>query len=358
MLDEANYPQQTKHQFLDFYRDTICPLLGSAPGPGSLPTAVGWDGSPFEYSFEFKGTTRNPGVRFVLDLSQLRPADDEHPLESPNVNAVIKTLSMTSPMFDDSWHRALSRWCVYSNDTPSKQKALVAEAGFRTPTILGFDINPKITKLAPELLPVMAKSYFPPDFVGIDKGFNRFQAISLGIRQIPDIGYHPNILLALNMIENYVEARPEYESCARGLSTDFVKPGKARLKIYIRYWGDTFDDIWDFYTLGGQIPTMEGEEQKIRDLICLACGSEYPAEKREQTSESDTKRRVRFAQKPSSLYFSLSPDKPYPIPKLYFYPASKAHNDEAIAQGLDAWFKKYEWYDGGKTVEEMVSNVL
>jgi hypothetical protein len=70
------------------------------------------------------------------------------------------------------------------------------------------------------------------------------------------------------------------------------------------------------------------------------------------------KRRARFAQKPSSLYFSLSPDKSYPIPKLYFYPASKAHNDEAIAQGLDAWFKKYEWYDGGKTVEEMVSNVL
>jgi DMATS type aromatic prenyltransferase len=103
MLDEANYPQQTKHQFLDFYRDTICPLLGSAPGPSSLPTAVGWDGSPFEYSFEFKGTTRNPGVRFVLDLSQLRPADEEHPLRSANVDAVIKVLAMTSPRFDDTW---------------------------------------------------------------------------------------------------------------------------------------------------------------------------------------------------------------------------------------------------------------
>ncbi|RYP59318.1 hypothetical protein DL769_008582 [Monosporascus sp. CRB-8-3] len=349
MLDEADYPEETKRQFLGFYKDTICPLLGAPPKPGCLPTAVGWDGNPFEYSFEFKGSTKKAGVRFVLDLSELRPANKERPLSLENVETILETLAKKSPMFDDTWHRALSRWFVYSRETPSRQQALVSEVGFRTPTILGFDINPKITELAPGFLPVMAKSYFPPDSVAADKRFNRFQALSLGIRQIPDIGSHPNVLLAQKMIEDFVQDNPQYESCARGLSTDFVKAGKARLKVYMRYWGDSFDEIWDYYTLGGRIPDLDDDKQKLRDLICLACGYEYPADKR---------RRLRFSEKPSSLYFSLSPDNPYPIPKLYFYPASHAHNDEAIAQGVDTWLRKYGWYDGGKTVEERVANVF
>ncbi|RYP62758.1 hypothetical protein DL770_009539 [Monosporascus sp. CRB-9-2] len=358
MLDEANYPEETKRRFLDFYRDTICPLLGDPPGPNCLPAAVGWDGNPFEYSFEFKGSTKKPGVRFVLDLSELRPANKEWPLSLENSENVLEMLARKSPMFDDTWHRALAQWFVYSHKASSRQQALVAEVGFRTPTILGFDINPKITELAPELLPVMAKSYFPPDFVAADRGFDRFQALSLGIRQIPDIGSYPNILLAQKMIEDFVQDNPQYRICARGLSTDFVKPGKARLKVYMRYWGDSFDEIWDYYTLGGRITDLEDDKQKLRDLICLTCGYDYPAEKRKEESPADKKRRLLFKEKPSSLYFSLSPDNPYPIPKLYFYPAYHAHNDEAIAQGLDAWLRKYGWHDEGKTVEERVSSVF
>ncbi|KAH7398324.1 hypothetical protein BKA66DRAFT_565940 [Pyrenochaeta sp. MPI-SDFR-AT-0127] len=70
------------------------------------------------------------------------------------------------------------------------------------------------------------------------------------------------------------------------------------------------------------------------------------------------KRRAIFGTKPTSLYFSLDPNKPYPNPKLYFYPGYQAPNDEAIAQGIDNWLKKWSWYDGGKSLEQMVSNVF
>ncbi|KAK3940207.1 hypothetical protein QBC46DRAFT_408458 [Diplogelasinospora grovesii] len=47
MLVEAGYPEECRRQFLDFYRDTICPLLGGRPEPSSRPTCAGWDGNPF-----------------------------------------------------------------------------------------------------------------------------------------------------------------------------------------------------------------------------------------------------------------------------------------------------------------------
>lgn len=247
---------------------------------------------------------------------------------------------------------------MYSNVSAERQDFLISEAGHRTPTILGFDINPKITEKAPDMLPVMIKSYFPPCFVAADRGFTRFQALSLGVRQLPDIGSHPNILLGLKMIEDFVADNPQYESQGRGLSTDFVR--NARLKVYLRYLGDDFDEIWDYYTLGGRIPIadLEEDKEKLRDIIRFSRGMCYPVNKIREETAADKKRRAILGTKPSSLYFSLTPDKPYPIPKFYFYPGFQAPNDEAVAQGLDIWLQKYGWADGGPTIEERTKNTL
>ena len=175
---------------------------------------------------------------------------------------------------------------------------------------------------------------------------------------MPEIGSYPNILLALKRIEDYVEDNPQYEKCGRGISTDFVKAGTARIKIYMRYWGDSFDEMWDYYTLGGRIPDLQDDKEKLRDLIDLARGSDYPADKIKEESPAEKRRRALFGEKPSSMYFSLSPDKPYPIPKLYFYPAFQAPNDQAIAQGIDAWLSKYGWHDGDRSLEERIESVL
>ena len=108
MLEEANYPEEVQRQFLDYYRDNICPLLGDKPKRNSKPAAVGWDGNPFEYSFEFKGSTQKAGVRFVVDLSELRPSNKENPLSIMNSEKVLDTLVKQSPMFDDAWVRHAS----------------------------------------------------------------------------------------------------------------------------------------------------------------------------------------------------------------------------------------------------------
>lgn len=109
MMEEAGFPDKTKNQFLTFYSSVICPLLKEKPQPGSMPTAVGWDGNPFEYSWEFKGTTKKSSVRFVLDLSEVRPPNKNCPMSVDTVEEVLKVLKDKSPLYDDHWVRLSGR---------------------------------------------------------------------------------------------------------------------------------------------------------------------------------------------------------------------------------------------------------
>lgn len=356
MLHEANYPEEVQRHFLSYFRDTICPELGPRPDGTSTKSGVGWDGNPFEYSFELKGSTKNPAVRFVVDLSQLRPADETNPLSIATTQKVVDSLAERTPGFDDTWYRALSRCFFHSHTSTSEQQALITETGYQTPIILGFDIYPRIS--APGRLPVMAKAYFPPCFTAAAKGITRWQAVRLAIRQLPEVNLHPNILRSLGLIEDYLSDKPkDWENGSRYLATDFVAPGKARLKIYMRYPGHSFDEIWDYYTLGGRIPGLKDDKEKFRDLMNLVSGTSYDAETEKQ-SQKDQPLYTTVSRKLTAMYFSLSADNPCPAPKLCIYPANFAPNDEVIARGLDAWLKKYEWLDDGKSMEQRVKSVL
>lgn len=117
MMEEAGFPDKTKIQFLTFYSTVICPLLKGKPQDGSMPTAVGWDGNPFEYSWEFKGSTKKSSVRFVLDLTEVRPPNKNCPMSVDTVEEVLKVLKHKSPLYDDHWVRFIQaprRWrcCV------------------------------------------------------------------------------------------------------------------------------------------------------------------------------------------------------------------------------------------------------
>ncbi|WYZ39583.1 hypothetical protein EsH8_III_001497 [Colletotrichum jinshuiense] len=336
MMKEADYPEEIQHQFLQYYREAMCTQLGAKPEANSIKAVTGWDGNPFEYSFELKGTTKNPGVRFVVDFSPLRPAKN-------------------GTMFDDTWHQSLAQWFVYSHLPPSQQHAMIAEQKHQTSLIVGFDVARRV--LIPGKLPVMAKSYFHPGFAAADRCISHWDALASGIRQLPNFASYPNIEKALAMMEEYLLEHPEHASGTRGVSVDCVPQGKARLKIYMRYHGDSFEEIWDYYTLGGRIPDLEEDKAKFSDLMELTNGAGYEAGIGEHIQQ-DQEKPTMLRHKPLAIYFSLSPEKPYPIPKVYFTPARKAPNDKAIALGLDKWLDKYGWYDGGKTIEERVSNTL
>jgi len=355
MLQEASYPQEVRENFMTWYRDVICPLLGDKPQSDSQKCGIGWDGNPLEYSFELRGSMQKQNVRFVVDLTQLRPVNTKNLLSIKNAQSVIDTLAQQTPGFDDTWYRALKSYMMYDHRPIEQQQALVDHAGQQTQLILGFDIARHVPPTGG--LPVMGKVYFPPCFAAEARGLTRWQASRQAIQQLPGIESFPNVLKSADMINDYLSDKPQaWQMGVRWLATDLVSPAKARFKVYMRCFGTDFDAIWDYYTLGGRIPDLEEDKQKFRDLLDLTSGSSYA-----DTRNDKQMKMARFTsvtKKLTAIYFSLSPTNPYPAPKLCIYPSNFAPNDQVIAQGFDAWLKKYNWANGTKSMEEQVKNVL
>ena len=359
MLNQANYPEEAQRKFLSFYHSYVCPQLGSRPSSTSAKSPVGKDGDCIEYSFEFKGTTANPGVRFGIDLSPLRPIDKENPLSIVPSQTVIDALKK-QPKFDVTWYNAMCASFVKSHLSTKEQEALIEKAGHQMPLGIGFDLHRGLDA-APDALPVMGKVYFPPCFAAAEQGVSRWDAVHGAIRQLPRINEFPNIIRSLETIEEYLAGKPqEYQDGVRYLATDFLAPEKTRLKIYMRYPKHDFEGVWDFYTLGGRIKGLEEDKEKFRDLMNLMSDDNNAAEGTIQvpvpTANGSALGKPRV--KTSTIYFSLSADNPGPAPKIGFFPANSASNDQVIAKGLDQWLSKYGWHDGGKTLEERLDNSL
>ncbi|KAK5625995.1 hypothetical protein RRF57_001711 [Xylaria bambusicola] len=190
--------------------------------------------------------------------------------------------------------------------------------------MIGFDIHRKPASRG--RLPVMGKVYFLPCFAAAYESTTRWQVVRSAIRQLPEIDKQSNILRALGMIEEYLAEKPrDWEDGARYLATDFVEPGKARLKIYLRTAGDTFEEAWDYYILGGRLTEFDEDKNKFRELVELTSG-------RGQV-KNDARPSTHVRRKATTIYFSLSADSPYPAPKICIYPANFATSDESIMRG-------------------------
>lgn len=345
----AACPEEAQRAFLSFFRDTISPHLGSRPDSNSGRSGVGWDGNPFEYSFELKGTSGTPSVRFVVDFTQLRPSDKNYPLSISNTQKVVDELARKTPGFDVTWYQNLVKWFTHSHLASGEQKVLASKVGYQTSMSLGFDIHRKVSPQGG--LPVMGKVYFAPCFAAVSQGKSRWQVVRSAVRQLPAINSYPNILQSLGMIEDYVAEKPkDWEDGARYLATDFVDPQQARLKIYFRFAGDSFDEIWDYYTLGGRIHGLDEDKDKFRELVELTSGPGL--------MKGDERPFTNVSRKATAIYFSLSADSPCPVSKINFYPANFAVSDESIVRGLDAWLGKYGMNEGGAPMEDRVKSVL
>lgn len=361
MMRLAGTPEKTQAGFNHFFATQLAPALGGKPdGSGTQKgSVVGWDGSPFEYSFEFKESTKTADVRFVADVTKHRPLDAERPLSTAHGRAIIDYLAKHTPNFDSTWDRAVERNFNCEDLPTSVQQGLIDKLGFITPMILGFDIKPKMLDQFPDhpggVAPVMLKSYYSPHYTVAHNSIQggNWTAILDSVHNLPDIQTSPNILTALQCLVDYVADKPHYRAATRFMATDFIAPGKARLKIYMRYEGDNFDEIWDYYTLGGRIPGLESDKPMLKSLIELATGR-YTT----PPTGGDPARQARILTKPVAFYFSLTPDKPYPTSKVYYPPARKAPNDLVVARGITEWLDKWEYNDGKIKLEDWVQASL
>ncbi|RYP47235.1 hypothetical protein DL768_006678 [Monosporascus sp. mg162] len=325
MLHAAQYLEETQRAFLSYYKipSVHSWTVPQSPTEKKLVKSWTWAGSTSEYSFEPKESAKALDVRSVVDFNPLQ-------LE-----------------YLDSSHLPVPT-----------QKALIAEAGHITPFLIGFGFS----REAPDgagTLPVLGKAYFLPCIAAVTQAKTRFEVIRAGIRQLPNIFSWPNILSSLPLLEECLASKPrdcvsflrftlyyhfsltDWENGARYLATDFVTPDKARLKTYLRCLGTSFDDIWDYFTLGGLIPDMGDVKDRYRQFLNLLGGIET-ANRRKLTT----------------IYFSLDNKYQFPAPRVAFCVRKFAANDALVAQGLDGWLQRFGWDDANRSIEDLVRHSL
>ncbi|KOS19523.1 Tryptophan dimethylallyltransferase [Escovopsis weberi] len=365
MLNEADYSEAARDAFLAFWRDVVCPQLGSGPGPTSGKSSISWDGNPFEYSFDLKGSTAKPKVRVCVDATQLRPGNPSRPLCTATTRRIIAWMRDHLAGFDETWSRALADSLVAPAERlpAEQQRALIARAGHGTSMILGVDVDDAVS--AQGGLRAMGKVYFMPCLAAAAQGVSRFEAVRRAVLGIPGVGALPNVTAALGALEDFMAAKPPaWREGVRFLATDFVAPGRARLKIYLRCLAQDFEGLWDCYTLGGRIAGMDEDKHKIRDFVSLVSGRcEGDGDETRGPGDdhlpADRPGLTTVRKKASYLYYSLSADNPVPAPKIAVFSSLTAANDRAVVRGLDRWLDKYGWSeDGGKSMEERIGNSL
>ena len=356
MLEEADYPEDIQRQLLTFYKDILCPQLGNPPAPESAKASAGWDGNPLSFSFELRESVKNPKVRFVADLTELRPAPKDNPLGTSTTDKLIEVVAKRTPGYDDTFVCALRKVLVYDHLPPTEQANLITKAGQQSSIVGGFDIHRQLP--TSDALPVLAKIYYLPGFLAAHANLTKWQACVQALQTLPSISNYPNILQSAACITDYFSDKPEaWQQGVRWLATDLAAPDQARFKMYMRVFGSTFDEIWDFYTLGGRIPNLDDDREKFRDLMDMVSGTTYADARSKEEIGID--RYNSNTQKLTTIYFNLSAANPTPAPKLCIYPMNFAPNDLVIAKGLDQWLRKYGWLkEGEKSMEERVKNVL
>ncbi|KAF7369687.1 Aromatic prenyltransferase [Mycena venus] len=286
LLHEAHYSARTQSAFLTFFKNVICPQLGPAPSTTSARSSLTIGGHPFEYCLEFVGVWLTP--------TQWSP---------PWLPRV--------PGFDASWYLSFRRFFDLAHLPLTEQRVLIASAGHQSPVELGFDIQHEHHP-SPHSLPILAKVYFLPCFIAAARGITRWRAAKLAFSSLPgfESGNIPRLQAALALVDVFLtEKGVEWEDEVRYIATDFVKPEKARLKIYFRCpAGASVQEVWDACTLGGRITGMDGEDRAhLEGLIASIAGK---ADARDAGEVGMQTPQEAWHAKRTMVYMSLSDEHP------------------------------------------------
>ncbi|KAB8267265.1 aromatic prenyltransferase [Aspergillus minisclerotigenes] len=323
-LSAAGYPEDVQESFLGHFRETVCPNMGSRMYSRGPKSTICPDGSPFHCSFELKESTDNILVRCSLDLRTL----------------LVAQLAPRILHSDSRWFYSLSKSLGNTHLSDEDRQNLFSASASRDTTVVGIDV--KRTMGDTLHLPANMKD-----------GVSKWDALRASIKGLPDIEIYPNFLRSFKLLENYIESKHEaFKDGALALSTDILVPSQARLKLYLFPPSDNFDNLWDYYTLGGQIPGLETDRKKFEELMLLFYGTTSPDIVGQEYEIP------RLCHKRTLMYFSLCAHRPYPDPKIYFYVPDSRFCDEVYIKGLDRWLETNGWDVGHQTLEDRVKACL
>lgn len=340
LLQTSQYADHEQRYYLRWFERWILPAMGPRPTGGKPHYASSFthDGSPLEYSLNWKEKKTGQTIRFCMEPSNARSGTVADPLNQQAADEFLSQMKEAKdvPGLD------LTRFHLFLSETNVSDEA-VDEVSSKNPpgrpltrVLLAFDMEPGSS--------IVAKAYFLPHLRTICTGTPVKTIVFDAILKCngPSGSYDAPVAALNDFIESFQPEDAEAPQVFM-LSNDCVVDSPAsRVKVYVDASVTTLTKAKNVLNLGGRIagPTMEGALRAVGDFWChlFRLDSSMKDIGETEVLPVDGAKCV--------FVFEMRPAQdgqkaPEIEVKMHMPPSWFGKTDEGICQVLSSWFQKH-----------------
>jgi DMATS type aromatic prenyltransferase len=345
-MSKSQYNIGQQYAYLSWFHNFILPALGPRPEPEKERTwrcQLTHNAVPFQPSWNFHANKTT--VRFTVEPVGFAAGTKEDVFNQRAGFDLMKRLKTAMPDMQDDWFYHCARELYVPKDLINMMLLVGGPPkGPKPPTVfIAFDLNDKIE----------TKAYFFPHIRAKVLGITQGELILNTVRGFNGNGIDLNP--SLDAFEEYLNSGgPVDHKNVEMLAIDCIDPKKARAKIYVNSFSNSFNKIKDIYTMGGRLNGKEIDESLValKDLWRILF--DMP-----ETGFEDTV--IPNIMHPRSCFvtgFEFKSGDPLPTSKVYFPMWHYLKTDKQMSDALSLFFARQGWDKLAKSYGSDLKEIL
>lgn len=340
LLQTSQYSDKEQLKYLRWFERWILPAMGPRPTGGKPHYASSFthDGSPLEYSLNWKEKKQGQTIRFCMEPSNTKSGTVADRLNQQAADEFLTKMKVV----EDVPGLELTRFRLLLSETNVPDEAVDEVLSKNQPgrpltrVLIAFDLEPGSN--------IVAKAYFLPHLRAIATQTPVKTIVFDAIRKCngPSGSYDAPVAQLDDFIESFDGDDPETPQVFM-LSNDCVldSPG-SRLKVYVDASVPTLAKAKNVFSLGGKItgPTMVGALKAVEEFWChlFHVDSSKAGFEDKVVLPADGAKCV--------FVFEMRPvqdgqDAPEIEVKMHMHPSWFGETDEKVCRVLSSWFEKH-----------------
>jgi DMATS type aromatic prenyltransferase len=345
-MAKADYTVSQQYSYLSWFHNFIMPALGPSPAPGKERT---WraqctpGGSPFQPSWNLQ--SHKSTVRFTIEPIGFAAGTREDVFNHKAGFELMKKLKVAMPEMEDAWFHHCAKELYVSKDTINMILAVKGIPKAKPPTVfIAFDLLEK---------DIETKAYFFPHMSAFLAGITQGEMVINTVKGLNEDGIDMNP--SLDVFEEYLNSGgPVNHRNVEMLAIDCVEKSRARAKIYVNSFHNSYNKIKDIYTMGGRL----NDKTTIESLDALKDLWRLLYDMPESGFEDIVIPNIMHPRSCFVIGFEFKSGEPLPVTKIYFPMWHYAKTDDQISTALSAFFAKQKWDKMASSYSRDVADVL
>lgn len=337
LLKTAGYSEQGQLNCMRWFHRWIPQSLGPRPvnGKPPYPSTMTVDGSPLEYSLNWREKKTSQLIRFTAEPTSHETGKPVDVINRAAARDLLTSMAEEVPGIDLSMFDALQAATRVPDERVEQVKALVPPGHLAMRVVVAYDLEEEA---------LVAKAYFNPEPRAINDGTTPTQVALDAARQCN--GPHGSYDAAVEAVRSHLGSHDDVPGgpYVMLMAIDCVAPSpKSRVKLYVLSPVRTLAAALAMFTLGGRLagPVIEGGVEAVRAFWCHRFGFDRagltPAQENEEVLPAESRCLFVYEMRPTP------PGQPQEVDievKWHMPAIWLGQTDADVARVLSTWFEK------------------